>query len=74
MSKYFRLYKKYWCKKAVGVETTSFTNKVDLACLKPDVDKLDIDGFRTVPNDLNNLESKIKKINIDKLKKKSIWL
>ena len=52
----------------MGVDTTSFKKKkVDLASLKLDVDKLDIDDCRTVHNDLNNLESKIKKINVDKL-------
>ena len=30
-------------KSATGVETSDFTKKTDLADLKPDVDKLDID-------------------------------
>ena len=35
--------------------------KVDLANLKPDADKLDIDKFKNVPTDL--IISKVKKIN-----------
>ena len=38
------------------------------ASLKSDVDKLDIDDIRTVPNNLNNLEFKIKKIYVNKPK------
>ena len=32
-----------------------FLKKTDLANLKSDVDKLDIDKFKTVPSNLNNL-------------------
>ena len=41
--------------------------KVDLANLKPNVDKLDFDKLRNVPTDLSNLESKIDKWDVDKL-------
>ena len=42
-------------------------NKVDLANLKSDVDKLDIDKLKNVPTDLGNLKSKIDKLDDDKL-------
>ena len=37
----------------------------DLANLKSDVDKLDIDKLKNVPSDLNNLKSKVDKLNVD---------
>ena len=52
----------------MSVKTTSFAKKVDLNCLKLDAHKLDVDGFRTVPNNLSNLESKIKKLYVHQLK------
>ena len=41
--------------------------KVDLANLKPNVDKLPIDKLKNVPADLSNLESKVDKWDVDKL-------
>ena len=41
--------------------------KVDLANLKFDVDKLDIDKLKNVPNNLSNLKSKVDKLDVDKL-------
>ena len=41
--------------------------KTDLANLKSDVDKLDIDKFSNVPTTLSNLKSKVDKLNVDKL-------
>ena len=41
--------------------------KVDLANLKSDVDKLDIDKLKNVPTDLNNLKSKKDQLDVDKL-------
>ena len=58
-------------KNATGVDTSSFAEKTDLANLKADVDKLDIDELRNVPSNLNNLKSKIDKLDIDKLKKRT---
>ena len=46
-------------KNATGVDTSSFTKKVDLANLKSDVDKLDIDK-------LSNLKSTVYKLDVDK--------
>ena len=39
-------------KKATGVGTSSFAKKTDLANLKNDVDKLDIDKLKNVPSNL----------------------
>ena len=50
-----------------GFDTSSFAEKVDLAILKSDVDKLDIDKQKNLPNELNNLKSKIDKLDVDKL-------
>ena len=40
---------------------TSFTKKVDLANLKPNVDKLFIEKLKNVPTNLRNLKSKVDK-------------
>ena len=37
------------------VDTSSFTLKTNLASLKIEVDKLDIDKLKTLPNNLSNL-------------------
>ena len=42
-------------KNATGVDTLDFAKKADLANLKSDVDKLDIDKFKNVPSNLSNL-------------------
>ena len=55
-------------KKATGIYTSKFTkNFVDLARLKSNVDKLDIDKFKNVPTNLSNLKSKVDKLDVDKL-------
>ena len=41
--------------------------KTDLANLKSDVDKLDIDKLKNVPTNLNNLKSKVDKLDVEKL-------
>ena len=41
--------------------------KIDLANLKSDVDKLDIDKLKNLPTNLNNMESKVDKFNVAKL-------
>ena len=41
---------------ATGVDTSKFAKKVDLANLKSDVDKLDIDKLKNVPTILSNLK------------------
>ena len=42
-------------KNAAGVDTSDFAKKADLADLKSDVDKLDINKLKTLTNDLRNL-------------------
>ena len=50
-------------KNATGIDTSKFAKKkVDLANLKSDVSKLDIDKFKNVPTNLRNLENKVDKI------------
>ena len=53
-------------KNAVGVDTSSFTKKADLANLKSDVDKLNIDKLKNVPSVLSSLRSKVDELNVDK--------
>ena len=48
-------------KNATGVDNSSFAKKVDLASLKSDADKLDIDKLKNVPINLSNLKSKVVK-------------
>ena len=54
-------------KNPIGVHTSPFAKKTDLANLKSDVDKLDVDKLKNVPSGLNNLKSKIYKLDVDKL-------
>ena len=54
-------------KNATGVDTSKFAKKIDLASLKSEVDKLDIDKLEKVPTGLNSLENKVDKLNVDKL-------
>ena len=54
-------------KNATGVDTSSFSKRTDLASLKTNVDKLDIDKLKNVPNDLNNSKNKVDKVDVDKL-------
>ena len=49
------------------VDTLRFAKKVDLANLKSDVDKLDINKLKKVPSNLGNLKSKVDKLDVDKL-------
>ena len=44
---------------ATGIDKSSFAKKVDLASLKSNVDKLDIDKLKNVPTNLSNSKSKI---------------
>ena len=53
-------------KNATDAVTSKFAKKVDLASLKPDVDKLDIDKLKNVPTGLNSLKSKVDKLDVDK--------
>ena len=51
-------------KNATGVDTSKFAKKVDLASLKSNVDKLDIDKLKNVPTNLNNFRSKLDKLDV----------
>ena len=46
---------------------SKFPKKVNLANLKSDVDKLDVDEMKNVPTKLSNLKSKLDKLDVDKL-------
>ena len=54
-------------KNTTGVDTSKFAKIVDLAYLKSNVDKLDIDKPKNVPTNLSNLKSKVGKLDVDKL-------
>ena len=54
-------------KNATGVDRSKFAKKVDLASLKSNVDKLDIDKLKNVPTNLSNLQIKVDKLGVDKL-------
>ena len=51
-------------KNATVVYTSKFAKKVDLAELKSDVCKLDIDKLKNIPSNLNNLKSKVDKLDV----------
>ena len=56
-----------YLKNATGVYTSKFAKKVDLASLKSNLNKLDIDKLKTVPTNLKHLKSKVDKLHVDKL-------
>ena len=53
-------------KKCKGTDTSSFGKKDDLANLKSNVDKLDIDKLNNVPNNYRNMKTKVNKVDVDK--------
>ena len=54
-------------KNATEIDTSFFAKKVNLASLKSNVDKLDIDKLKNLPTNLSNLKSKVDKLDVDKL-------
>ena len=54
-------------KSITHVDTSSFALKTNLANLKTEVDKLDIDKLKSLPNNLSNLKTEVDKLDIDKL-------
>ena len=55
-------------KNTTGADTSDFLKKADLASLKSDVDKLDIDKLKNVPSDLSSLKSKVDKLDVYNIK------
>ena len=49
---------------ATGVNTSKIVKKVNLANLKPSVDKLGIDKLKKVPTNLSNSKSKVDNLKI----------
>ena len=47
-------------KNATGVDTSKLADKSDLASLKAEVDKIDVDKLKTVPVDLSKLRNLVK--------------
>ena len=54
-------------KNATVLDASDFAKMTDLANLKSNVDKLDIDKLKNVPSRLSSLKSKVDKLDIDKL-------
>ena len=54
-------------KNATRVDTSDLAKKTDLANLKSDVDKWDIDKLKNVPSNLSNLKTKVDELDIGKL-------
>ena len=50
----------YDLKNTAGVDKSSFAKKVDLACMKLDVDKSNIGKLKAVPVDLSKLSDVVK--------------
>ena len=59
--------KKAELRNATGVDTLDFAKKTDLANLKSDVDKSDIDKSKKLQTNLRDLKSKVDKLDVDKL-------
>ena len=54
-------------KNATGVDTSDVAKKIDLANLKFDVYKLDIDKLKNIPSNLSNLKNKLDILDVNKL-------
>ena len=54
-------------KNITHVDTSGFVLRSNLANLKTEVDKLDIDKLKILPNNLSNLKTKVDKLDVDKL-------
>ena len=54
-------------KNITDVDTSSFALQTNLANVKTEVDKLDIDKLKSLPNNLSNLKTEVDKLDIDKL-------
>ena len=65
---------KAYLKNVTCVDTSPFAEKTDLANLKSNVDKLDIDILENVPSCSSIWKSKVEKLDVDKLVPVSIDL
>ena len=54
-------------KNITHADTSNFVLKTNLSNLKTEVDKLDIDKLKSLPNNLSILKIKVDKLDIDKL-------
>ena len=54
-------------KNVTGADTLEFAKKVDLANLKSNADKFDIDKLKNVPSTLSDLKSMVHNLDVDKL-------
>ena len=54
-------------RKITHVDTSNFALKTNLANLKTEVDKWDINKLGSLPSNLNKLKTKVDKLDIDKL-------
>ena len=54
-------------KNATGVDASKFAKTVDLASLKSNANKFDIDKLKNVPTGLSSLKSKVDKLDTGKL-------
>ena len=54
-------------KNTTHVDTSGFALKANIANLKTDVNKLDVDKLKGLPKNLNILKTKVNKLDIDKL-------
>ena len=61
-------------KNETGFDISDFAKKTDLANLKPDADKLDIDKLKSVPSNSSNLKSKVDKLVIGNLETTAVDL
>ena len=54
-------------KNVTGFDMSKVAKKIDVANLKYNVDKLDIDKLKNVPTNASNLQTKVHKLDVDKL-------
>ena len=54
-------------KNITHIDTSGFTLKTNSASLKTEIDKLDINKLKSLPNNFTNLKTKVDKLDINKL-------
>ena len=54
---------KFYLKDSIGINTSNFALNLNLASLKTELDKLDIDKFASVPVDLTVYDNLVAKVN-----------